>query len=324
MEKDAAQQLFLEFLAVRGVAASTKKLLCLLVWAKKAGLFKLSSQLFDVLEWQEVGDKLREKAIDGGKEAKELGPTWREVMSHLKQYQAEKKVAMAAQHMLDDNEDRHGQSGLFKTVPVAPGVEVPVLQNAGEVQEAAAAAEASNSATSAADAGDSGCRPKTLRSTPLPPSSSSDSDSDGDINRKRRDRGSQIPSAPRYRPLPWAPPPPPPAGITDNLRALDFGNDDLNGFRQSGPRQPPNNKIKTHQMTTISVATISPFEINLLDSANCLGLLRSYKLSPVITIELCMFGSSAVMSEVSLTLLPTQDIWFVFANVTRQQETCIS
>ncbi|XP_071435865.1 endogenous retrovirus group K member 5 Gag polyprotein-like [Pithys albifrons albifrons] len=110
-------------------------------------------------------------------------------------------------------------------VPVAPGVEVPVLQNAGEVQEAAAAAEASNSATSTADARDSGCRPKMPRSTPLPPSGSSNSDSDDDIARKRRDQGSQIPSAPRYRPPPWAPPPPPPAGITDNMRALDFGND---------------------------------------------------------------------------------------------------
>ncbi|KAJ7419811.1 hypothetical protein WISP_51981 [Willisornis vidua] len=210
---------------MREAAVPINKLLLLLMWAEKAGLFKLPSQLFDVTEWQELGDKLWNKAIDGGKELKILGPAWREVLNHLKQYQAEQKTAMAAQHVVDKDQDHHGQSKLFQTVLVAPGVEVPVLQNASEVQKAATAADTSHSAASTAEAKEPGCRPKAPRAPPLPPDGSSDSDYGDDTDRKHRDRGSQIPSALRHHPLPWDPPPPLYADVTDNIETRNWGKD---------------------------------------------------------------------------------------------------
>lgn len=83
----------MEILAKREASVSTRKLQELCHWGKERGCFKTPETMFSVTEWRELGDKLWDETIKGSRTTKAFGQTWREVMNHLLQMVAEKKMA---------------------------------------------------------------------------------------------------------------------------------------------------------------------------------------------------------------------------------------
>ncbi|POI31223.1 hypothetical protein CIB84_005025 [Bambusicola thoracicus] len=87
VEFAAAQALLLSILAKRGETVKDKDLAKLVTWAREQGFLKSPLLIFMAEEWRDIGDRMWDHVISGGKDKKflkPLGPVWRAVANALK------------------------------------------------------------------------------------------------------------------------------------------------------------------------------------------------------------------------------------------------
>jgi len=104
MEVDTAAMLLVGILSKRGIEATAKQLVKLIMLGQRWGHFVDNQLQFSVLEWKELGETMWEKTIMGEekeeKEIKAVRELWRTVLDTSKAMKAEREVACAAAQML--------------------------------------------------------------------------------------------------------------------------------------------------------------------------------------------------------------------------------
>lgn len=104
MEIEAAATLLASILSKRGIETTVKQLIKLFKLGQWWDHFKDVHTLFSITEWQEFGEIMWQKTIEGDekleKEIKAVQELWRTVLETLKAMKAEREVACAAAQML--------------------------------------------------------------------------------------------------------------------------------------------------------------------------------------------------------------------------------